>query len=135
MRSPRNTVFVSHETYTPARGGSAQAEIDALRFVFGDSADKIVIANTKGYTGHAMGVGVEDVLAIKAMETGLVPPVPNFKEPDPDLGVLNLSRGGSYPIRYALRLGRGIRIPDRNHPVPPRAVGFGGAPRTGSAGL
>ena len=103
-----STVFVSHETYTPARGGSAQAEIDALRFVFGAAADQIVVSNTKGYTGHAMGVGVEDVLAIKAMETGLVPPVPNFKEPDPDLGILNLSRGGAYPIEYALRLGAGF---------------------------
>jgi hypothetical protein len=27
------TVFVSHETYTPARGGSASAEINALRQV------------------------------------------------------------------------------------------------------
>ncbi len=103
-----STVFVSHETYTPARGGSAQAEIDALRYVFGAAADQIVVSNTKGYTGHAMGVGVEDVLAIKAMETGLVPPVPNFKEPDPDLGILNLSRGGAYPIEYALRLGAGF---------------------------
>ena len=30
-----STVFVSHETYTPARGGSAAAEINALRRVFG----------------------------------------------------------------------------------------------------
>ncbi|MDJ0953921.1 MAG: SDR family NAD(P)-dependent oxidoreductase [Acidimicrobiia bacterium] len=103
-----NTVFVSHETYTPARGGSAQAEVDALRYVFGESADRIVVTNTKGYTGHAMGVGIEDVLAIKSMETGVVPPVPNFREPDPDLGNLNLSRGGPYPIHYALRLGAGF---------------------------
>ncbi len=103
-----NTVFVSHETYTPARGGSAQAEIDALRFVFGQSADRIVITNTKGYTGHAMGAGVEDILAIKSMETGMVPAVPNYREPDPDLGNLNLSRGGTYPITYALRLGAGF---------------------------
>jgi len=102
------TVFISHETYTPARGGSAQAEIFALRSVFGDLADKIVIANTKGYTGHPMGVGIEDVLAIKALETGLVPPVANFKEVDPELGELNLSRGGSYPVRYALRLAAGF---------------------------
>jgi acyl transferase domain-containing protein/NAD(P)-dependent dehydrogenase (short-subunit alcohol dehydrogenase family)/acyl carrier protein len=102
------TVFVSHETYTPARGGSAQAEVDALRHVFGESADQIVVTNTKGYTGHAMGVGIEDVLAIKSMETGIVPPVPNFREPDPDLGNLNLSHGGSYPIHYALRLGAGF---------------------------
>ena len=101
-------MFVSHETYTPARGGSAQAEIDALRFVFADTADSIVITNTKGYTGHAMATGVEDVLAIKAMETGVVPRVPNFKEVDPDLGNLNLSQGGTYPVRYGLRLGAGF---------------------------
>ena len=103
-----STVFVSHETYTPARGGSAAAEINALRSVFGAAADSIVITNTKGFTGHAMGAGIEDVVAIKALETGVVPPVPNYKEPDPDLGDLNLSLGGSYPVEYALRLAAGF---------------------------
>ena len=102
------TVFVSHETYTPARGGSASAEIHALRRVFGDAADRIVIANTKGFTGHAMGTGIEDVVAVKALETGCVPPVANFKEVDPELGPLNLSKGGAYPVEYALRLGAGF---------------------------
>jgi acyl transferase domain-containing protein/acyl carrier protein/NAD(P)-dependent dehydrogenase (short-subunit alcohol dehydrogenase family) len=102
------TVFVSHETYTPARGGSASAEIFALRKVFGDAADQIVIANTKGFTGHAMATGIEEVLAVKSLETGYVPPIPNFKEIDPELGALNLSRGGSYPVEYALRLGAGF---------------------------
>ncbi len=102
------TVFVSHETYTPARGGSASAEIHALRGVFGDVADQIVIANTKGLTGHAMGTGIEDVVAVKALETGCVPPVANFKEVDPELGALNLSKGGAYPVEYALHLGAGF---------------------------
>ncbi len=105
--APR-TVFVSHETYTPARGGSASAEIHALRRIFGDAADQIVIANTKGLTGHAMATGIEEVLAVKALETGIVPPVANFKEIDPELGALNLSKGGAYPIEYALRLGAGF---------------------------
>ncbi len=103
-----HTVFVSHETYTPARGGSASAEINALRRVFGESADQIVIANTKGMTGHAMATGIEEVVAVKALETGLVPPVANFKEIDPELGTLNLSKGGAYPIAYAIRLGAGF---------------------------
>ncbi len=105
--APR-TVFVSHETYTPARGGSASAEIHALRHVFGDVADQIVIANTKGLTGHAMGTGIEDVVAVKALETGCVPPVANFKEVDPELGSLNLSKGGIYPVEFALHLGAGF---------------------------
>ena len=109
-----NTVFVSHETYTPARGGSASAEIHALRRVFGPDADALVITNTKGFTGHAMGAGIEDVVAIKALETGIVPPVPNYKVPDPELGHLNLSTGGSYPVQYALRLARRVRVADRD---------------------
>ncbi len=103
-----HTIFVSHETYTPARGGSASAEVNALRHVFGDAAGQIVIANTKGFTGHAMATGIEDVLAVKALETGLVPPVPNFKEIDPELGPLNLSKGGAYPVQYAIHLGAGF---------------------------
>src|SRR5450631_2697530 len=105
--APR-TMFVSHETYTPARGGSAAAEINALRRVFGPAANQIVITNTKGFTGHAMGAGFEDVVALKALETGIVPPVPNYLEPDPDLGSLNLSQGGQYPVEYALRLAAGF---------------------------
>ena len=101
-------VFMSHETFTPARGGSASAEVVALRSTFGDVTSQIIMANTKGFTGHPMGVGVEDVIAVKILEYGIVPPVPNFKEVDPDLGVLNLSRGGRYPVQYALHLAAGF---------------------------
>ncbi|MHC1783772.1 MAG: SDR family NAD(P)-dependent oxidoreductase [Anaerolineaceae bacterium] len=104
-------VFVSHETYTPARGGSASAEINALRQVFKEHANQVVIANTKGFTGHTMGVGIEDVMAVKALETGKVPPIAHIGEgfePDPELGDLNLSRGLSYNPQFALRLGAGF---------------------------
>lgn len=101
-------VFMSHETYTPARGGSAAAEVTALRETFGPSTNNILIANTKGFTGHPMGVGIEDVIAVKILEHGIVPPVPNFKEVDPALGALNLSRGGRYPVQYALHLAAGF---------------------------
>ena len=55
-----------------------------------------------------MGAGIEEVVAVKALETGIVPPVPNFRELDPELGALNLSRGGAYPVTYALRLAAGF---------------------------
>ncbi len=102
------TVFVSHETFTPARGGSASAEVVALRKVFGEAANEIVISNTKGFTGHPMGVGIEDVIAVKILEYGIVPPVPNHRQYDPELGPLNLSRGGRYPVQYALHLAAGF---------------------------
>jgi acyl transferase domain-containing protein/NAD(P)-dependent dehydrogenase (short-subunit alcohol dehydrogenase family)/acyl carrier protein len=130
------TVFVSHETYTPARGGSASAEVFALRHVFKEAADQILVANTKGATGHPMAVGIEDVVAVKILETGIVPPVANFKEVDPELGMLNLSKGGSHPVHYALRLGAGFGSqismslmrwepnPDGNRRAP-SALGYG----------
>jgi malonyl CoA-acyl carrier protein transacylase len=104
-------VFVSHETYTPARGGSAAAEIHALRQAFGERANQVLVANTKGYTGHSMGVGIEDVLAVKTLQSGKVPGIANLDEdfePDPELGDLKLSRGGQYDPDYALRLGAGF---------------------------
>src|SRR5690606_34115501 len=35
-------------------------------------------------------------------------PVPNFRDVDPDLGPLNLSRGGRYPVQYAIHLAAGF---------------------------
>ncbi|MCY3414055.1 MAG: SDR family NAD(P)-dependent oxidoreductase [Candidatus Heimdallarchaeota archaeon] len=104
----RSMMFMSHETYTPRRGGSAAAEIKSLRDNFGSGANAIHIANTKGITGHAMGAGIEDVVAIKAIEKGLLPPIANFKVPDPDLGDLKLSKGGKVSINYGLRLAAGF---------------------------
>ncbi|MGY8735261.1 MAG: beta-ketoacyl synthase N-terminal-like domain-containing protein [Candidatus Poseidoniales archaeon] len=104
-----DTAFFSHETFTPARGGSAQSEVKALRDTFGDSTDSLVISNTKGFTGHPMAVGIEDASMLYGMKTGRIPPIANHKEKDPELGDLNLSTGGEYPnLRYGLRFAAGF---------------------------
>ena len=103
------TVFFSHETFTPARGGSAQAEVKALRQTFGTSTDSLVIANTKGFTGHPMAVGIEDASMFYGLLTGRIPPIANHKEHDPELGNLNLSNGGDYPhLKYGMRFAAGF---------------------------
>ncbi|HIF46726.1 MAG TPA: acyltransferase domain-containing protein [Candidatus Poseidoniales archaeon] len=105
----QETVFFSHETFTPARGGSAQAEVKALRQTFGASADSLVIANTKGFTGHPMAVGIEDASMFYGLLTGRIPPIANHKEHDPELGNLNLSKGGAYPhLKYGMRFAAGF---------------------------
>ena len=104
-----NTVFFSHETYTPARGGSAQSEVKALRDTFGDSTNRLVIANTKGFTGHPMAVGIEDASMFYGLKTRRIPPIANHREKDPELGDLNLSTGGDYPeLEYGLRFAAGF---------------------------
>ena len=100
--------FMSHEPYTPPRGGSASAEVSSLRTVFGDGASRILITNGKGYTGHPMGVGLEDAIVIRGLAAGRLPPIANFSEPDPLLGELNLCTGGEHNLNYALRHGAGF---------------------------
>ena len=103
----RDMFFMSHETYSPKRGGSSAAEIHALRKTFGEQARLIPITNTKGFTGHTMGVGVEDAVAVRCLQKGM-PPIPNLKTPDPDFADLNLSRGGKCNANYVLRLAAGF---------------------------
>lgn len=102
------SVFVSHETFTPARGGSAAAEIESLRSAFGEATEDILITNIKGYTGHPMGAGLEDFYALKSLHIQAAPPVPNLKQPDESLGNLRYSKGEKTDIDFAIRFAAGF---------------------------
>ena len=102
------TFFMSHETYTPARGGSSQSEVDALRSAFGDAAKNVLITNTKGYTGHPMGASLEDVVAIKGLQRNQVPAIANLVEPDPIFADLLFCRGGSMDRDIGIRFAAGF---------------------------
>ena len=68
----------------------------------------IPIANTKGFTGHTMGVGIEDVVALRCLQKRRLPPIPNLRFPDPEFKDMNLSHGGHCDAEYALRLAAGF---------------------------
>lgn len=104
----RRAFFMSHETYTPARGGSSAAEVEAIRFAFGAAATELLIANTKGYTGHPMGATFEDVVAIKGLQRQILPGIANFGNVDPDFADLNFARGGKVNVDVALRFAAGF---------------------------
>jgi 3-oxoacyl-(acyl-carrier-protein) synthase len=104
-------VYFSHETCTHATDSSSCSgnEVGALRMAFGDELlSKLLILNTKGFTGHPMGVSFEDVTAVEVLLHQRVPAVPNYKVKDDYLGDLNLSKGGPYACRYALRFAAGF---------------------------
>ena len=72
---------------------------------------ELLILNTKGFTGHPMGVSFEDVVACEVLTSGRVPPIANFveSETDPYLGPdVKLSRGGAYKCKYAMRFAAGF---------------------------
>ncbi len=98
-----NTVYFSHETYTPKKGGCSQTEKISLEKVFGSTFKDILICNTKGMTGHTMGGSIEEAVAAKSLQYQKVPPIVNYLVPDPELAGLKLSEGGNYQFKYVLR--------------------------------
>ncbi|MGD1084265.1 MAG: beta-ketoacyl-ACP synthase II [Verrucomicrobiota bacterium] len=72
----------AHGTATPQ---GDVAETQAIKTVFGEAARKIAVSSTKGATGHMLGAagGVEMVLCVKAIQTGVVPPTINLENADP----------------------------------------------------
>ena len=50
-----------------------------------------------------MGTGIEDAVSIHGLARGELPPIANFKQPDPELGDLRLSVGGPSDVQYVVR--------------------------------
>ena len=103
--------FESYETSTHASDASSCAgnECAALREAFGDDLlSKLLILNTKGFTGHPMGVSFEDIAAVEVLLNQRVPPVANYEVKDDYLGNLKISKGGPYACRYAMRFAAGF---------------------------
>lgn len=74
----------AHATSTPA---GDMAEINALKKVFARDREKIVINATKSMIGHSLGAagGIEAIVSIKAIQTGMVHPTLNLENPEADL--------------------------------------------------
>ncbi len=73
----------AHATSTPL---GDIAELKALRKVFGDDVDHMVISATKSMTGHLLGGagGIETVASILALKNRTAPPTINLNNPDPE---------------------------------------------------
>jgi 3-oxoacyl-[acyl-carrier-protein] synthase II len=58
----------------------------AVKDVFGDHARDMTMTSSKSMVGHMFGAAgaVEGLVAIKAVETGIIPPTINYQTPDPD---------------------------------------------------
>lgn len=114
----KDLIYFSHETSTSANGGCAKVEMEALASIWSDESGQqaarheILITNTKGLTGHPMGVGFEDVMAVESLHRGRVPPVANFQKLDPRLEPFitseQISKGGTHSRNYVLRMAGGF---------------------------
>ncbi|MBQ9167285.1 MAG: beta-ketoacyl-ACP synthase II [Oscillospiraceae bacterium] len=77
-------VYVNaHGTGTPLND---VGETLAIKKALGEeNARKALVSSTKSMTGHMLGAAgaMEAIVCLKALETGVVPPTINLKEPDP----------------------------------------------------
>jgi acyl transferase domain-containing protein/NAD(P)H-dependent flavin oxidoreductase YrpB (nitropropane dioxygenase family)/acyl carrier protein/NAD(P)-dependent dehydrogenase (short-subunit alcohol dehydrogenase family) len=101
-------LFMSHETYTPARGGSADAEVTALETAFAGHLNSICISNTKGFTGHTLGAAIEDVVLVKALQKRKAPPIANLTKIPDHFKKLNFSGQDNIDSEYGLHLSAGF---------------------------
>jgi len=109
--APDEKLYINaHGTSTPAND---KAETLAIKKGVGEAlAYKIPVSSTKSMTGHMLGAAgaVEAIAAIKAIETGIVPPTVGYRESDPDCDldyVPNQSRKCDIDKAMSLSLGFG----------------------------
>lgn len=71
----------AHGTSTPA---GDIAETNAVKSVFGDLANNVMVGSTKSMTGHLLGAAgaVEAIFSIQALVNNAVPPTINLDNPD-----------------------------------------------------
>ena len=71
----------AHGTSTPI---GDLAETRAIKQVFGDHANKLIISSTKSCAGHSLGAsgGMELIATIRAIANSVVPPTMNLDDPD-----------------------------------------------------
>jgi 3-oxoacyl-[acyl-carrier-protein] synthase II len=72
----------AHGTATPLND---QYEVEAIKTSFGEHSRKLAVSSTKSMTGHMLGAagGVEAIIALKALQEGILPPTINLDHPDP----------------------------------------------------
>jgi len=73
----------AHGTSTPFND---KGESAAIRTVFGDHADALLVSSTKSMTGHLLGAAgaIEAIATVLAISKGIAPPTINQITPDPD---------------------------------------------------
>ncbi|MCB9763236.1 MAG: beta-ketoacyl-ACP synthase II [Alphaproteobacteria bacterium] len=72
----------AHGTSTPQND---LTETQAIRAVFGDHADRLMVSSTKSVTGHLLGAagGIEAVATVRTLADGVIPPTATWEFRDP----------------------------------------------------
>ena len=102
-------VAPSEVDYVNAHGSSTplndSTESSAIRHVFGEHADSLLVSGTKPYYGHALGASgaIEAAICAKTVHEGWIPPTLNLSDPGEGCDLTYVSgEGRASPVRHAL---------------------------------
>ena len=82
--SPSDIQYINaHGTSTPPND---RTETTAVKRVFGEHAQRVMLASTKSMTGHLLGAAgaMEAAVCSLVIAKGVVPPTINYENPDPE---------------------------------------------------
>ncbi len=93
-------------------------ETMAIKRVFGEHARQLAISSTKSMTGHLLGAagGIESVIAVKTIATGMIAPTINLDDPDPDCD-LDYVPNAARPARVQAALSNNLGFGGQNAAV------------------
>jgi 3-oxoacyl-[acyl-carrier-protein] synthase II len=93
----------AHATSTPE---GDKSELQAIRTIFGDDAERISVTANKSMMGHTLGAAgaIEAIATILTIRDGCVPPTINLETPGPEAAGLDLTPNvaAKHQIRAAL---------------------------------
>ncbi|MEO8502093.1 MAG: beta-ketoacyl-ACP synthase II [Vicinamibacteria bacterium] len=81
---PEDVTYINaHGTSTPYND---RTETVAVKRLFGDHAQNVMLASTKSMTGHLLGAAgaIEAAICALVITRGIVPPTINYENPDPE---------------------------------------------------
>lgn len=108
--SDHDKIYINaHGTGTPMND---VAETIAIKKVFGERANQMLISSTKSMTGHMLGAAgaAEAIASILALKEGVIPPTIGLDEPDPECDldyVPNIARESHINLALSTSLGFG----------------------------
>ncbi|MGB9715948.1 MAG: beta-ketoacyl-[acyl-carrier-protein] synthase family protein [Thermodesulfovibrionales bacterium] len=91
----------AHATSTPL---GDKTEIEAIKMVFGEKAKEIPISSVKSMTGHMLAASgaFEVAITLMSIKEGIIPPIINLKETDPECDIDLVKKARKAKIDFAI---------------------------------
>ncbi len=99
---PEDIDFINAHAASTPLGDKTEAE--AIRIVFGERTEEVPVSSVKSMTGHMLAASgaLEVAFTLMSMKEGIITPIINLKEPDPECGLNLVKKTREAEIDFAI---------------------------------